>query len=157
MEPLCCNKRLPYSEKEGNLGREHYRYEFITWKWWDSLFLRELNMEKIVKRWINLSLHIYFSTSFLLSNLKKAFSGEILTCGLDPEHYQPFLGSIWFKLSSLSSLSYPLYFPRPCAACHLHLCCLHFHVYHTPSSSQYFFLVHGTKICWASTVFQAMY
>ena len=74
-------------------------------------FLRELNMEKIVKRWSNLSLHIYFSTSRLLSNLKKAVSGEILTCALDPELYQPFLGSIWFKLSSLS-LCYPLYFPR---------------------------------------------
>lgn len=75
-------------------------------------FLRELNMEKIVKRWSILSLHIYFSTSLLLSNLKKAVSGEILTCALDPELYQPFLGSIWFKLSSLSSLCYPLYFPR---------------------------------------------
>ena len=73
-------------------------------------FLRELNMEKIVKRWSILSLHIYFSTSRLLSNLKKAVSGEILTCALDPELYQPFLGSIWFKLSSLS-LCYPLYFP----------------------------------------------
>lgn len=75
-------------------------------------FLRELNMEKIVKRWSNLSLCIYISTSLLLSNLKNSVSGEILTCALDLELYQPFLGSIWFKLSPLSSLCYPLYFPR---------------------------------------------
>ena len=73
-------------------------------------------MKKIVIRWSNLSLCIYFSTSLLLSNLKNSVPGEILTCALDLELYQPFLGSIWFKLSPLSSLCYPLYFP------HLGLC-----------------------------------
>lgn len=81
----------------------------MTWKWWDSLSWGSLIWRKLLKDEATCPYAFISLLHFYCPTLKILFQVKFL---LDLELYQPFLGSIWFKLSPLSSLCYPFYFPR---------------------------------------------